>query len=204
MGRKYEMRRRAERIDDTRRRIAKAVHDLHATVGPARATVSAIAEQAGVDRVTVYRHFPNELSLYRACLEHWSTERPLPNPEGWRSAESAEDRLRVGLGQLYRHYEENEGLWSNGWRDIPRLPLLAEADAPVFETFARMQAVLVEPWPARPIRARRVVEAWVGHAMEFPTWESFLRRQGLSPDQLLDLMVDTARCLARSSGGQRC
>lgn len=102
--------------------------------------------------------------------------------------------MRLALGELYRHYEENEGLWSNGWRDIPRLPLLREADAPVFERFARMHAVLVEPWLGKS-EGGDVAAPWLSHALEFPTWESFVRRHGLTSTDLVDLVARTLRCL---------
>jgi AcrR family transcriptional regulator len=194
MVRKYELKKRAERQQETRRRIAQAVYELHASVGPASTTVKGVAEQAGVDRVTVYRHFPDELSLHRACLEHWTTERPLPDESAWASIEDPQDRIRVALRQLYRHYETNEGLWSNGWRDIPRLPLLMQADAPVFAHFERMRAVLMQGWPPGQMD-ERVLSAVIAHALEFPTWESLIRRQGLPSEHTIELVVRWLSCL---------
>jgi AcrR family transcriptional regulator len=199
MTRAYRMTKRAEAQSETRRRIARAVFDLHATVGPARTTVSGIADHAGVDRVTVYRHFPDERSLYRACLDHWTAERPLPDPESWRAEPDGMRRLRLGLEQLYAHYETNEGLWSNGWRDIPRLPLLRETDEPVFERLRRIHATLLEPW-ARHERDAGLAP-WLGHAIEFGTWESFVRRQQCSPRELVELVLRTTACL--TSDGER-
>ena len=68
--RKYTKRRRAESEQETRRRITEAAVSLHGSVGPARTTISAIAERAGVQRATVYRHFPDEESLFAACSGH--------------------------------------------------------------------------------------------------------------------------------------
>ncbi|HEY6582806.1 MAG TPA: helix-turn-helix domain-containing protein, partial [Rubrobacter sp.] len=64
---KYELKRRAERQEETRLRITRATLELHETVGPALTTRSAIAERAGVGRPTVYSHFPDDLSLGIAC-----------------------------------------------------------------------------------------------------------------------------------------
>jgi AcrR family transcriptional regulator len=195
MPRKYELRKRAERQDDTRRRIARAVYELHATIGPAATTVTAIAAQAGVDRVTVYRHFPDEMALYQACLVHWTTSRPLPDDTVWAKIEDPQQRLRVALGALYRHYEDNQGLWSNGWRDIPRLPVLAQADAPVFAQLERMRAVLLQGWPA-PEPHARILGAAIGHALEFPTWQSLVHRQGLTTGEAIDVLAASLACLA--------
>ena len=198
MVRRYRMKVRSERFEETRRRIGRAVYELHSTIGPARATISGIAQQAGVDRVTVYRHFPDDRSLYRACLEHWTRERPLPDPESWIRFADGAARLRFALGEVYRHYEENEGLWSNGWRDLPRLPALMETDAPVFARFAAMQAALSQPWSTGP--HAELASGWVAHALEFPTWESFVRRHGLTSGQLIDMVVQGIRCLAPGRG----
>src|ERR687894_2350774 len=95
MPRKYEMKRRAERAQETRRRIAEAAMELHRTVGPARTTVSAIAEKAGVQRHTYYAHFPELKDLYRACTAHHMERYPLPDPSSWSDVADAEERLRV-------------------------------------------------------------------------------------------------------------
>src|SRR5215207_7995268 len=83
MARKYEMKRRAERVQETRRRIAEAAVELHQTVGPARTTVSAIAEKAGVQRHTYYAHFPELKDLYQACSALHLERNPLPDPSRW-------------------------------------------------------------------------------------------------------------------------
>src|SRR6476620_7794449 len=67
MTRRYELKRRAERQDETRQRIVDATIELHQTIGAAQTTVSEIAKRAGVGRVTVYRHFPDEETLFNAC-----------------------------------------------------------------------------------------------------------------------------------------
>ena len=77
--RKYELKQRAEEMAETRRRITEAAVDLHRTVGPARTTLSAIAKRAGVQRHTVYRHFPTETELFGACSAHYFTANPWPD-----------------------------------------------------------------------------------------------------------------------------
>ena len=71
MKRRYELKERARRQAETRQRIVDAAVELHTSVGPARTTISAIAERAGVERHTVYAHFPDEPTLFRACSTHW-------------------------------------------------------------------------------------------------------------------------------------
>src|SRR5581483_5501222 len=110
--RKYELRRRAERQAETRQRIVEATVALHTTVGPAHTTIAAIAERAGVERPTFYRHFPTLPALLSACSAHgWATNPP-PDPEPWLDIGDPEARLREALMQLYAYYERNErGLW---------------------------------------------------------------------------------------------
>src|ERR687893_982815 len=104
MPRKYEMKRRAERVQETRRRITEAAVELHETVGPARTTVSAIAEKAGVQRHTYYAHFPELKDLYRACMGHYAERNPVPEPSSWGDIAESEERLRVALSEVYTYY----------------------------------------------------------------------------------------------------
>jgi AcrR family transcriptional regulator len=190
---KYELKRRAERMRETRARIAKATAELHGIVGPARTTVSAIAERAGVDRVTVYRHFPDDLSLYQACLDHMRRVDPWPDPADWRADDPLE-RLRLALRDVYAYYRAVEPVWEKGLPDLPRLPALQEADAPMFEHWASFPAALDRGWSVRGRRRARL-RALLGHALEFTTWQSLVRSHGLHDEAAVDLMVELAGCL---------
>ncbi len=79
MARTYTLKRRAERQAQTRRRIVEATVDLHSTLGPARTTISDVAERAGVQRHTVYAHFPTERDLFYACSGLALERDPLPD-----------------------------------------------------------------------------------------------------------------------------
>ena len=76
------MRARQESVEQTRLRITEATMHLHETLGPAATTVSAIAEEAGVTRLTVYRHFPDDEALFAACSAHWRELHPRPGRRG--------------------------------------------------------------------------------------------------------------------------
>ena len=108
MTRKYVLKRRAERKADTRRRIVEATVELHSSEGPARTTISAIAERAGVERHTVYAHFPDERALFDACTAHWASLHPSPDPTPWLAIEDRERRLRGALHGVYGWYESVE------------------------------------------------------------------------------------------------
>src|ERR671910_1214764 len=114
---KYELKKRAERQEETRLRIARATLELHETLGPALTTISAIAERAGVTRPTVYSHFPDELSLDKACSSLELSDNPLPDPRPWEEIADPERRMRAALGDLYAYFRRREGLWANILRD---------------------------------------------------------------------------------------
>ena len=117
MARTYRLKKRAERQEETRRRIVEAAVDLHTSTGPGRTTVSAIAEGAGVERHTYYRHFPKERDLISACTGLYMERNPLPDPAEWREIADPLKRLRRGLKDMYSYYEQNEQLLANVVRD---------------------------------------------------------------------------------------
>src|SRR5919106_215329 len=96
--RAYRKRLRAQQEAQTRRRITEAAVKLHGTVGPARTTIKGVADEAGVQRATVYRHFPTEESLFEACSSHWRSLNPPPDPAaGERTFRSHFEALRGSL-----------------------------------------------------------------------------------------------------------
>jgi AcrR family transcriptional regulator len=189
--RAYRKRRRAELEDETRLRITEATVDLHGTVGPARTTVSAIAERAGVQRATVYRHFPDERSLIAACSAHWTAANPRPDVARWAAIADPDLRLRAGLGELYAWYDRTEYMIEKTTRDAAFSEPLREAMARAAAWHAAAADVLAGPGavPA-PVRAA------IAHALAFETWRSLVRRQGLAPPEAVDLMARLAGCAA--------
>src|SRR5690242_9380974 len=101
MTRTYTFRRRAEQQAETRQRIVETAVELHGSMGPARTTFSMIAEQAGVQRHTLYAHFRDERSLLAACSGLVAERDPLPQAEPWRAIVDPRRRLREGLSAIY-------------------------------------------------------------------------------------------------------
>ncbi|MDQ4126977.1 MAG: TetR/AcrR family transcriptional regulator [Actinomycetota bacterium] len=196
MTRKYELKRRAEKQEETRRRILEATLGLHESVGPARTTVSAVAQRAGVQRLTVYRHFPDEWALLAACSGHWIAANPAPDFGPWRKFRDPEERLREALGKLYAFYGRTEPMMANLVRDAPKMPALAELLAPYGEYLAAVRDVLAAGWGARGKR-RGLLLAGIGHTLDFATWRSLVRGQGLDDGRAVELMVSLVRCSAR-------
>jgi AcrR family transcriptional regulator len=194
MARKYELKQRAESLAATRERIVEATVELHDSLGPARTTISAIAERAGVQRLTVYRHFPDERSLFEACSGHWAAQNPAPDPSMWAALDDPEERLRVALIEIYAFYRATEGMTGNVLRDFPDLPALQEVAAPFLVYWQTVRDVLDDGWTTRG-RKRTLVRALIGHAVEFETWRSLTRREGLDDAAAADAMVSLARAV---------
>src|SRR3954463_11935048 len=111
--RKYQLKKRAEQVAETHLRITEAAIELHGTVGPARTTLSAVAQRAGVERRTLYRHFPTEADLLAACSTHWFRANPWPDAAAWRAIDDPQERLSVALGELYAYYERTAPMLAN-------------------------------------------------------------------------------------------
>ncbi|HVL33512.1 MAG TPA: helix-turn-helix domain-containing protein [Actinomycetota bacterium] len=195
-GRKYQLAQRAEAMEETRARIAQATFELHGLVGPARTTIAAIAERAGVERATVYRHFPDELSLYHGCIGHGQAKHPFPDISPWRQITDGEERLRVALRAIYRFYRTVEYTFTNVERDLPTMPVFQQAyeELGIFALYQEIRSLLSEPYRKRP--RFKVISAAIGHATDFKTWQSLVRGQGLSDRQAIEAMVAMVHCLA--------
>jgi len=192
VARKYELKERAESLNATRQRIVEATVELHDSIGPARTTISAIARRAGVQRLTVYRHFPDDRTLFRACSGHWTAQNPKPDPASWAAVGDPEERLRIALSEIYAFYGRTEGMTGNLLRDLPDLPVLQEVAAPFIDYWQTVREVLEADWKSRG-RKRARLRAVIGHAVEFETWRSLTRREGLDDIDAVELMVSLAR-----------
>ncbi len=170
--RKYELKERARQLEQTRRRITEATIDLHRTVGPVATQVSEIARRAGVERRTVYNHFPDQVALLRACSEHWRAMHPAPDPAEWLLIEEPGDRLRHALHDLYAWYRETEAMTANVLRDAETLPALRKIIESGLGTYLeRVRGILTASVPARGRRRARI-EAAVRAVVDFHFWRS--------------------------------
>lgn len=195
MARKYESRRRAEKEEETRQRIVEATVALHESVGAAYTSVKAIAERAGVERATVYRHFPDERSIFAACTGHYLARNPPPDLDALAQIADPEQRLRAGLVAVYAYHRQTEEMTAKSERDLPQLPALAAVLAPFFAYWARMVDTLAAGLQADAGDAN-LTRAAVGHALQFQTWRSLVRGEGLDDAQAVDLMLALVRCAA--------
>lgn len=185
--RKYEKKRRAEAEAQTRLRITESAVELHGTLGPARTTMSAVAEHAGVRRSTLYRHFPDEVALFGACSVHWAMENPPPDISRWAEIEDPEERLAVALAEMYAYYRRAGGMIDKLLRDEQTVPVVAEQIAPYHQFLAIATDLLAQGRGLRGNAAKRT-RAAIGHALAFRTWQDLTGTQGLDDKQAAELM----------------
>jgi AcrR family transcriptional regulator len=170
--RKYELKQRAQRLAETRRRITEATVELHRTVGPAATHINEVARRAGVQRMTVYNHFPNDTALLTACSAHWRALHPTPDLAAWRTVTDPGERLRLGLGQLYGWYRETDPMTANVLRDAQVLPALqAILEGGLLRYLDQVRQVLTEPLQVRGRRRQRV-DAAARAAIDLHTWRA--------------------------------
>jgi AcrR family transcriptional regulator len=169
--RKYELKQRAKAMAETHRRITEAAIELHGTVGPSRTTLSAVAKRAGVERRTLYRHFPNEADLFAACSTHYFTTNPWPDLASWRANRDPNERLEQALDELYAYYERTEGMFSNVLRDAELVDFARDAVIPLQSYLEEAAETLIA---GRSLRGRRrqLLIAAMRHALAFSTWQS--------------------------------
>ena len=197
-SRPYRLKARAERQEQTRRRIAAATAELHEEVGPARTTIAEIARRAGVQRPTVYNNFPHERELLAACSAHFLAQHPPPDPGAALALEDPAERLRHALLAFYGWYRETRSMSSKVARDRRLVP---ELDALLQETAdARRDALADELTRAFAARGRvRVrLRAAVSLGLEFSVWERLVSA-GLSDAEAAELMAAAAQAAVSES-----
>jgi AcrR family transcriptional regulator len=191
--RHYEKRARAEQERETRRRIIEAAIDLHGTVGPARTTISGIADRAGVRRATVYRHFPDERALFLGCSSEWRERNPVPDPATWAAIADPAARLEAALDAIYAWYEQAEPMLTALLRDIEAMPIIAELQSGRLAYLAAVEDGLAAGWGRRGKAATRL-RATIGVAIDFFTWRT-LDQRGLDRGEATAVMSSAVRAL---------
>jgi AcrR family transcriptional regulator len=183
MARTYTLKRRAEQQADTRQRIVEAAVELHGSLGPARTPLSKVAERAGVQRHTLYAHFPDERSLFLACSGLVAERDPLPDAEPWKVIADRRERLRVGLRALYDWYERNAELAACVLRDAEFHALTRE-----------MQELRIAPHMRAHVEVLGAAMCPEQHAvlqlmLGFHAWRSLVRESGLEQSTAVDVAV---------------
>ena len=185
--RKYDLKARAAAQKQTRERIVAATLELHREVGPALTTVAEVARRSGVQRLTVYNHFPDDAELFGACQAHWMELHPLPDFDAVLAGDEPVERMRATLLGYYRWYRETEPMAEKIQRDRGAIPAL--------------EALMQRTADARADRLADALGAGLGVgadgralirlALDFWTWRR-LSREGLDDETSADLMTTAA------------
>jgi AcrR family transcriptional regulator len=195
---KYNLKARAERQQQTRQRIVETAVELHKTHGPALTTITDIAKRAGVERQTVYNHFPDELSLLKACSAHNRTLNPPPDPEPWRLIADPESRLRRALAEVYAYYRRNEQMQANVTRDAQANPNVRKVFEARIKHQESMRNVLAAGWEQGDGQRHKLLYGALWMGLDFQTWHTLVRQQGFEDEEVIELMVGMVRCLMRT------
>lgn len=195
--RKYTKKQRAQQEAETRERIVEATAALHGDAGPRNTTVSAIAERAGVQRLTVYRHFPDTDRLFEACTTHWLEHNPPPDPTAWQEIDDPAERTRSALAALYGYFRATAYMWARAHRDVDEVPSLQAPMAAFGQWLDGVRDDLLAAWGSQSDSRLRAV---LGHAVRFTAWQS-LDREGLDDAAMAASIVTWAAALAGSEGG---
>jgi AcrR family transcriptional regulator len=191
--RPYRLKARGDQQQATRLRIIKATAALHDELGPARTTVSEIARRAGVQRLTVYNHFPNEVDLLDACGAHWMAEHPLPDMSAAIAEPDAAERLRRVLTALYGWYRENKTSTEHLQRDRLLMPALDQLmSIRMDQEMASLADLLAAGFTGSDHRAE--VRATVALALDFWSWRR-LSHEGMTDEAVATIMTAAAKTI---------
>lgn len=194
--RTYRLKKRAESREETRARIVDATMRLHEEIGPRATTISAIAERAGVQRLTVYRHFPDETAVFQACTSHWLSLNPPPDPRDWAGIDDGLAAVRSALAAFYDYYRRTERMWTVSVREAPEVPALHGPMSEIARYLRETGEDLLRRFSV-PEQRRSRLAATVHHLISFTTWMS-LKEQGLSDAETVDLACLWTRAASAS------
>ncbi len=182
------MKRRADAQEATRLRITESAVELHRTLGPSQTTMAAVAQRAGVQRSTLYRHFPDEAALFDSCRAHWYASHPPPDLDRWREVAATQERLVAALTELYAWYRSTGTMLDVLIRDETFVPAVGQQFGAFHTRLDEAHDVLLA---GRGLRggSRARVSAALRLALKFESWRALCREGGLQDRQAADLMA---------------
>jgi len=183
--RSYKMSERAKSQEETRQKIVEATMHLHEELGPRNTSIRAIADRAGVQRLTVYRHFPDETAVFQACTAHWLSLNPPPDPAAWAAITDPVERVRTALGAFYGYYSRTRKMWTVSFRDVGEVAALQQPMADVAVFLASVADDLLDAFGKDCDRDH--LDPTIRHCLHFLTWQE-LEDQGLSDTRKLELV----------------
>ena len=190
--RHYHKTQRAQSELKTRERIVEATVELHGSVGPAKTTISEIAKRAGVQRLTVYRHFPSEKALFAACSGHYMAQNPLPDLAQFAAMPDPAKRLKAALGALYEYFRRNQAMLALVLRDAASVPAMKSSMQAIERFFRELHTLLMLGRQGAREKTKHSA-ALIALAISFHTWQE-LSKAGLSDEEAAMLMAGAVEC----------
>ncbi|MBX3069199.1 MAG: TetR/AcrR family transcriptional regulator [Thermomicrobiales bacterium] len=195
--RTYRKRKRAVSEAETRQRIVDAAIAMHQSKGNA-ATISEVARVAGISRITLYRHFPDELALLTACTSHYMEQHPLPDLATWTAIEDPIERLRKALADVFAYHRENVRMMTAAEHGVAENPTLSQLLQPLVEYWEAAVAVLTLGFPDDNASSPFIRQS-IALAVSLPTWRLLAQQRGLSDEDCVEMFVRMVACLAETN-----
>ncbi|MFN3892201.1 MAG: TetR/AcrR family transcriptional regulator [Beijerinckiaceae bacterium] len=186
-NRSYKLNERARSQAETRQRIVEAAVQLHEELGPRATTVSAIADRAGVQRLTVYRHFPDDAAIFQACTSHWNERNPAPDRALWLEESDPLARARIAIGAFAAYYRRTRGMWTVAYRDGPSIEALKEPLRQYAHYIDECAGDIAEAFGADGAAHARIYET-ARMVLRFPVFDG-LAGDGLDDEGVVDLAM---------------
>lgn len=183
----YVLKTRARQMARTRDRIVDAMMHLHEELGPSRTTVSAIAKRAGVERLTVYRHFDDEAEMFAACSGRYLQLNPPPQQGLWAGETGHVRRTSRGLEEIYSFFSRTAPMLEKVYRDLEECEGLEAVMQQIDAHFRGLADDLASAWPGAKVNSRYSVI--LRHACRFATWQS-LGLEGLNDREKAALILE--------------
>ncbi len=181
--------------EGTRQRILKTAARVFAENGYARATTRLLAKAAGVNEVTLFRHFENKHKLFAAVVEQFGGPAVTAAIEAQLTGDYRQDLMRIGQYFMALMMER---------RDIVRLALceashfpeladvLAQNPRVLRQTLAGYLQKQIDRGLVRPINVEAAAQAFWGMFFTYGLAHDIYADQikGVRPEELVNHFVD--------------
>ena len=200
MPRRYRSPKRAQAVEETKRKILLATMQLHGEQGILATSWEDIARRAGVALATVYRHFPTVNELVPACGALAEDFIRPPKPELaetlFAGVEELSERVGRVVTELCAFYERGAVALATARREGHLVQPLGDWAADLDRTRELLVRTALQS-TARSAAGARVALALTA----FPVWQA-LTEAGVAPAEVPRVMRDLVLCsLGREPSG---
>lgn len=190
--RSYELKRRAESAEETRRRLVEATFALHSQRGIAATTMKQIAERAGVGIGTVYHHFPTLDDTIMACGQMVMATYPPPTEAILAGAATMKERL---FRLARAHFDHQDRVSLDVVRaDQDRVPMIRQ-----YVADEQRQRIELTQTALAPFAVDRDLIRIAAALLDIGVYRA-LQSAGLSLDEAADTIADVIQARLTRKG----